>query len=101
MGNKNALRLPVVSLSAEDLTLGYLMRRNILASLLNDLWKKRRNPCPIIHIEIKNHLQVPSYFMIPEKEFPQVLEFLADWWRRAAPDRPVPQIYSARQDRVL
>ena len=31
MGNKDALRLPVVSLSAEYLTIGYLMRRNILA----------------------------------------------------------------------
>jgi hypothetical protein len=31
MGNKDALRLPVVSLSAEYLTLGSLMRRNILA----------------------------------------------------------------------
>ena len=31
MGNKNALRLPVVSLSAEYLAIGHLMRRNILA----------------------------------------------------------------------
>lgn len=31
MGNKGALRFPVVSLSAEYLTIGQLMRRNILA----------------------------------------------------------------------
>lgn len=31
MGNTDALRLPVVSLGAEYLTIGYLMRRNILA----------------------------------------------------------------------
>lgn len=31
MGNRNALRLPVVSLSAEHLVIGHLMRRNILA----------------------------------------------------------------------
>jgi hypothetical protein len=31
MGNKDALRLPVVSLSAEHLAIGRLMRRNILA----------------------------------------------------------------------
>ncbi|SRR6266478_2616013 len=30
MGNKNALRLPVVSLGAEHLVIGHLMRRNIL-----------------------------------------------------------------------
>ena len=30
MGNKDALRLPVVSLSAEYLAIGRLMRRNIL-----------------------------------------------------------------------
>jgi|SRR3989338_9799806 len=30
MGNKDALRLPVVSLSAEHLAIGQLMRRNIL-----------------------------------------------------------------------
>jgi hypothetical protein len=31
MGNKDALRLPVVSLGAEHLVIGHLMRRNILA----------------------------------------------------------------------
>ena len=31
MGNQDALRLPVVSLSAEYLAIGHLMRRNILA----------------------------------------------------------------------
>ena len=31
MANKDALRLPVVALSAEYLTIGHLMRRNILA----------------------------------------------------------------------
>jgi hypothetical protein len=31
MGNKDALRLPVISLSAEHLAIGGLMRRNILA----------------------------------------------------------------------
>ena len=31
MGNRDALRLPVVSLSAEHLAIGQLMRRNILA----------------------------------------------------------------------
>src|SRR5258708_19071320 len=30
MGNKDALRLPVVSLGAEHLVIGHLMRRNIL-----------------------------------------------------------------------
>lgn len=31
MGNKDALRLPVVSLGAEYLAIGHLMRRNVLA----------------------------------------------------------------------
>jgi hypothetical protein len=31
MGNKDAMRLPVVSLGAEHLAIGQLMRRNILA----------------------------------------------------------------------
>lgn len=31
MGLADALRLPVVTLAAEHLTIGYLMRRNILA----------------------------------------------------------------------
>lgn len=31
MGNRDALRLPVVSLGAEYLTMGFLMRRNVLA----------------------------------------------------------------------
>jgi len=51
--------------------------------------------------EVKRQFQVPSYQLIPEREFGKVLEFLARWWEREALDRPVPQIFLARQERLL
>ena len=45
--------------------------------------------------EVKRQFQVSSYQLIPEREFGKVLEFLARWWERESPDRPVPQIFFA------
>ena len=49
-----------------------------------------------IPYEVKRQFQVPSYQLIPEREFGKELEFLARWWEREAPDRRVPQIFLAR-----
>ena len=62
---------------------------------------KKAIPYAVIHNEVKRQFDVPSYQLIPEKEFDQVLEFLAKWWQREAPERPVPQVFLARQDRLL
>ena len=54
-----------------------------------------------ISYEVKRQLQVPSYQLIPEMEFGKELEFLARWWEREASNRRVPQIFLARQERLL
>ena len=77
MGNKDALRLPVVSLGAEYLVLGSLMRRNILA------YKAPQNnegydlicihPDPkqstrAIRVQVKSRYQTDSDRAFPVKE---------------------------------
>jgi len=73
----------------------------VLASMLKDKHKKGASPYAIVQSEVKKRFQVPSYQLIPESEFPAVMDFLAQWWRREAPERPVPQIFTARQNRLI
>ena len=79
----------------------YLDAVSTLGDLLKETSPKKASPYAIIHNEVKRQFGVPSYQLIPEKEFGQVLEFLAKWWQREAPERPVPQVFLARQDRLL
>jgi hypothetical protein len=80
MGNKDALRLPVVSLSAEYLVLGNLMRRNILAYKAPpynegyDLICIHPDPkysTNIIRVQVKSRYQTDSdrSFPVDEKSF--------------------------------
>ncbi|MGD0613610.1 MAG: phage antirepressor N-terminal domain-containing protein [Anaerolineales bacterium] len=73
----------------------------VLGSMLKEKHKKGASPFAIIQSEVKKKFQVPSYQLIPESEFPAVMEFLAKWWAREAPERPVPEIFVARQNRLL
>jgi hypothetical protein len=73
----------------------------VLASMLKDKHKKGASPYAIVQSEVKKKFQVPSYQLIPESEFPAVMDFLAGWWRREAPERPLPQIFTARQNRLI
>ena len=66
MGNSDARRLPVVSLSAEHLAIGYLMRRNILAYKappnnegydLICIHPNPRNKSKPIHVQVKSRYQ--------------------------------------------
>ena len=78
MGNKDALRLPVVSLAAEHLAIGLLMRRNIMA------YKAPPNnqgyalvcihPDPsnsnerVVHVQVKSRYQTDSDRAFPIKD---------------------------------
>jgi len=77
MGNKDALRLPVVSLRAEYLTLGYLMRRNILAYKapqnnegydLICLHPDPKQSTNTIRVQVKSRYQTDSDRAFPVKE---------------------------------
>lgn len=77
MGNKDARRLPVVSLSAEHLAIGHLMRRNILAYkappnnegydliCIHPDPRKRKRP---IYVQVKSRYQTDCDRAFPVKD---------------------------------
>jgi hypothetical protein len=84
MGNKDAVRLPVVSLGAEHLAIGYLMRRNILAYKappnnqgydLICIHPDPRKSKKVIRVQVKNRYQTgkeggvrePEIFTVPRE----------------------------------
>lgn len=79
----------------------YLDAVAALGDLLKERKSKMASPYAVIHNAVKRELNVASYQLIPEKQFSEVMEFLAKWWKREAPDIPPPEIFSVRQDRLL
>jgi len=79
----------------------YLDAVGVLGELLKERVKQKASPFAVIHNEIKRQFHVPSYQLIPENEFDAVMEFLAKWWQREAPEVPVPEIFRVRQNRLL
>ena len=79
----------------------YLDAVGTLGDLLKELKPAKASPYAVIHNQVKNAFDVPSYQLIPEKRFGEVMDFLASWWRREAPERGVPQIFQVRQDRLF
>ena len=55
----------------------------------------------IVHDATKSQFHVSSYYLLKAKDFDRVMEFLAAWWRREAPERPVPQIFLSKQNRLF
>jgi hypothetical protein len=77
MGNKDALRLPVVSLGAEHLVIGHLMRRNILAYKAppnNEgydvicIHPDPRQSTKIVRVQVKSRYQTDCDRAFPVKE---------------------------------
>ena len=77
MGNSDARRLPVVSLSAEHLAIGYLMRRNILAYKappnnegydLICIHPNPRNKSKQVRVQVKSRYQTDCDRAFPLKE---------------------------------
>lgn len=79
----------------------YLAAVAALGDLMKARNPKKATPYAVIHNEVKRQFGVPSYQLLPEKDFGKVMEFLARWWAREAPDRPVPQIFLVRQERLI
>jgi hypothetical protein len=77
MGNKDALRLPVVSLGAEHLVIGQLMRRNILAYKappnqqgydLICIHPDPKQSTKVIRVQVKSRYQTDCDRAFPVKE---------------------------------
>ena len=80
----------------------YIDAVTALGNLLKEQKSKMASPYAVIHNEVKKKFHVGSYQLIPEKEFPAVLEFLAAWWKREAPlGKQLPDIFTTNQTRLL
>jgi hypothetical protein len=79
----------------------YLNAVNALGDLLKERSPKKASPYAVIHNSIKQEFKVGSYQLIPEKRFPEVMAFLANWWKREAPDLKLPEVFTVRQDRLI
>ncbi|MCP4358987.1 MAG: hypothetical protein GY796_13285 [Chloroflexi bacterium] len=77
----------------------YLKMVNTLGELLK---KKKAGNQAIVHNQIKQVFQVPSYQLIPEEDFPKVVTYLTEWWKNAAPsDALLPSVFKSGDQRRL
>jgi hypothetical protein len=71
----------------------------VLGSLLQ---KKGTGNYATIHTEVKTQFKVPAYQLIPEKDFPRLVNFLSRWYERLTPPgTPLPDLFTRPQQRTL
>jgi hypothetical protein len=77
----------------------YQVMVNVIASILS---RQRKGNQATVHAEVKRAFNVPSYQLIPEDEFPQVVNFLINWYRRLTPPgTPLPDVFNQPDQRSL
>lgn len=77
----------------------YQVMVNVIASMLSRRGKGNQGT---VHAEVKRTFNVPSYQLIPESEFPKVVEYLANWYRRLTPaGTPLPDVFDQPDQRRL
>lgn len=77
----------------------YQVMVNVIASMLSRQGKGNQGT---VHAEVKRTFNVPSYQLIPESEFPEVVKFLASWYRRLTPaGTPLPDVFNKPDQRRL
>ena len=77
----------------------YLDMVAILGSLLK---KKGAGTHATVHAEVKRQFNVPSYQLIPEKDFAAVAKFLTGWYQRLTPPgTPLPGPFSRPSQKRL
>jgi len=79
----------------------YLNAVGVLGDLLKKENKKMASPYAVIHNKVKDKFKVASYQLLPEKEFPEVLKFLAQWHTQVNPGLDLPEVFSVQQERLL
>lgn len=74
-----------------------------MVAILGDLLKKKGSGNhATVHAEVKNQFKVPVYQVIPEKEFPRLVNFLARWYERLTPPgTPLPAVFTKLEQRKL
>lgn len=76
--------------------------QDIVAILGAMLQKKGKGNYATVHAEIKRQFQVPSYQLIPEKDFPKLVNFLTRWYERLTPPgTPLPEAFTRLEQRRL
>lgn len=76
--------------------------QDIVAILGAMLQKKGKGNYATVHAEIKRQFQVPSYQLIPEKDFPKLVNFLTRWYERLTPPgTPLPEAFTRPEQRRL
>ncbi|MGC4098993.1 MAG: ORF6C domain-containing protein [Nitrospira sp.] len=73
----------------------------VLGDLLKKENKKMASPYAVIHNKVKDRFKVASYQLLPEKEFPEVLKFLAQWHTQVNPSLDLPEVFSIQQERLF
>jgi hypothetical protein len=77
----------------------YQVMVNVIASILK---RQRKGSQATVHAEVKRAFDVPSYQLIPEDEFPRVVDFLVKWYRRLTPPgTPLPDVFNQPDQRSL
>ena len=59
--------------------------QDIVAILGSMLQKKGKGNYATVHAEVKKQFKVPSYQLIPEKDFPKLVNYLTRWYERLTP----------------
>ncbi|NKQ35709.1 MAG: hypothetical protein HF973_08855 [Chloroflexi bacterium] len=76
--------------------------QDIVAILGAMLQKKGKGNYATVHAEVKRQFQVPSYQLIPEKDFPRLVNFLTRWHERLTPPgTPLPEAFTRPEQRRL
>jgi hypothetical protein len=66
------------------------------------LQKKGTGNYATVHNEVKNQFKVPLYNLIPEKDFPKLVNFLTRWYERLTPPgTPLPEVFTRPEQRRL
>jgi hypothetical protein len=77
----------------------YQVMVNVLASILKQRGKGNQ---ATVHAEVKRTFDVASYQLIPQEEFPRVVDFLIGWYRRLTPPgTPLPDVFTQPDQRSL
>ena len=66
------------------------------------LQKKGKGNYATVHAEVKKQFKVPSYQLIPEKDFPKLVNYLTRWYERLTPPgTPLPEVFTQPEQRRL
>ncbi len=78
----------------------YQVMVSLIAGVLRE--KGRGGAHALVHGEVKKAFKVPSYLLIPEARYPEVVRFLASWYGRITPPgTPLPDVFNLPDQKRL